>query len=1049
MKLLTLKSVYKNLLKEAIIDQGTFLDQLVDIITQKLTDESSFGNLLNKIILTTKKSGLLELKAEQEEIENKAKYASPELKADLKKRKTLNKKARKKAEISIHKSLQDIKGLSGDPIDLKKMRPLYDSIIQYLSEPKDVDIEHCLLAADYYMQDFYDNADDDIKQKINNGKIKFDEILKTTKFYQRYFDFKSELGVFNNETIQVYEDSNIKVVYPINSHSFNNFISSTGIDVDWCTQSTSTWESYNNRQFVMILHDKKGEAGIISLKVNFDGRVDYDGTCDVDNYHMNRTSVGAILPRIAEEAIMQVVDSGAIYKDDISHITEDDLLEYLKGLLDTNNTDEMFSIMIASLQNSEDGTMLVDATTKLFKYAIEKNKSNTALEVYAEVFSSLLFDNFDISPGFFRISLKNNNLDSQFYDILFEKALNKRSHVKYYIAIAKSFDFSVVRNRKNDNKIKEITLVAANKNNVANFKKILSVITKKREMRKALTREKFFPELFSTKGFIQYFKEKKDSLRGFIDKGPFPRHIGRPSDTLVAELIMKNIAAFKETLYSLQESGEIEVTTESMDLSLIARFIIQRTGSLFDVTKMSLEKLDSNTFEIKEEQLRDISSVLYTDLGLVEMLCKSHPDFNDALLHHFYSKVDKWINDDRKNETISFNNQSSYDVLVYLIANSKDKVEKMHSNNGDDMPYLTISNFVTSTLTLARKFGKENNIGDSLTEVLKKIMINESFIRGILHTNSDFNKSNKNTTHEIINIITEIDFDKSVKERIKLEIKQLEALKNLNSNENRFSFLSELVKIPNIKEYILSSETSPTHQPSQYFSYNSDAHLSKNDLIDVYCSFYVVSNNSVSRQELLSLFAKYINIISDDQSSHSSEALDLISGGGARTINSIITSTITIDKDFTKSIGRLINRRYVYNNIHFFDLIKTIVNECNKKNIGFYKEYLAEMFYNQAFKSETINVRHMFLTNFIQKGSDGEDNYLDTRDRVVVKNCLRDCIKKRKILSKDYDFIMDLCKNLDEYSKFQLRTAFPNEERIQAKETNEMLIRNYIKLFFS
>ena len=103
MKLLSLKSVYKNLLKEAIIDQGTFLDKLVSIITNKLTDDSSFGNLLNKIILTTKKSGLLELKAEQEEIENKIKDASPELKADLKKKKTLNKKARKKAEISIHK----------------------------------------------------------------------------------------------------------------------------------------------------------------------------------------------------------------------------------------------------------------------------------------------------------------------------------------------------------------------------------------------------------------------------------------------------------------------------------------------------------------------------------------------------------------------------------------------------------------------------------------------------------------------------------------------------------------------------------------------------------------------------------------------------------------------------------------------------------------------------------------------------------------------------------------------------------------------------------
>ena len=62
MKLLSLRSVYKNLLNEAIIDQGTFLDKLVVLISEKLKDEGNFGNLLSKIILITKDSGLLELK---------------------------------------------------------------------------------------------------------------------------------------------------------------------------------------------------------------------------------------------------------------------------------------------------------------------------------------------------------------------------------------------------------------------------------------------------------------------------------------------------------------------------------------------------------------------------------------------------------------------------------------------------------------------------------------------------------------------------------------------------------------------------------------------------------------------------------------------------------------------------------------------------------------------------------------------------------------------------------------------------------------------------
>jgi hypothetical protein len=1044
MKLLSLKSVYKNLLKEAIIDQGSFLEKLVDVITKKLTDESSFGNLLNKIIVTTKKSRLLELKAEQEEIENKAKDASPTQKADLKKRKSLNKKARKKAEISIHKSLQDIKGLNGDPIDLKKMRPLYDSIIQHLSAPKDVDIEHCLLAADYYMQDFYDNADDDIKQKINNGKIEFDEILKTTKFYERYFEFKSEMGTFNNEIISVYEDHNIRVVYPVNPHSFNNFINSTGISVSWCTQSPSTWESYNSRQFVMIVHDKSEVEGIISLKVNFDGSIDYDETCNVYNEHMDSYSVGMILNGVAQEEIREKVNSGEIYKADPNPLTAEDLTEYLSGLLDTNNVTEMFSIMIASMQGSEDGTMLVDASSELFKYAAENNKVNTALEVYADVFSSLIFDGFDISTRFVKIPLRNNNLEDQFNNILFEKALNKRSHIKYFVAIAESFQLPILSKSELDNKIKEITFIAANKNNPANFKKVLAAINKNREIRIIVTKKNFFPEFFKTKGFIQYFKEKKASIRVFIDKKDY-HSMADKSGNLLSELITNNIDSFNETLYALQESGETEVTSEDMDLSLIARFIIHKSAfQNFDIEDYELDRLSTVTFEIKEDQLNDIASVLYTDLSLVKLLCKSHPDLNDVLLQHFYSKVNKWLDKNRINKSISFSNQSSYDVLVYLISNSKEKVERMHTNNGDDMPYLAIANFVTSTLLLVNKFGKGYNLGTSLTEVLKKIMINQSFFRGILHKNSDFNKLNQNLTHNVLNIASDIDFDDSVKERIKNEIKKLEALKNLNSNENRFLFLRDLVKITSIKEYIISSlNSSKPPTPARH-------RLDYDDLVDLYSMFYVVANNNLSEDVLLNMFKKYANLVSLDDSSHTPESLNLLDNGGSNIISRIISSTITIDKEFTKSIGSLIHKRFFHNSMHFVSLIIEIVTKCNEKNIGFHKEHLAKVFYSQQFKNYARSTRHKFLTNFITKGSDGEDNFLDTRDRVIVKNCLRDGIKKApKSLARDYDFIMDLCANLDEYSKFQLRTAFPNEERIKSKDTNEVLIKKYIKLFFS
>ena len=1044
MKLLSLKSVYKNLLKEAIIDQGTFLDRLVEVITKKLLDESSFGNLLNKIIVTTKNSGLLDLKDEQEEIESALKNASPTLNAELKKRKALNKKARKKAEISIHKSLQEIKGINGDPVDLKKMRPLYDSIIQYLSSPKDVDIEHCLLAADYYMQDFYNTADDNVKQKINDGNINFDEILKTTRFYERYFEFKSELGSFQHDIISVYEDSNVKVVYPINSHSFNSFINSTGESVTWCTQSPSTWESYSSREFVMIIHDKVGSNGIISLKVRFNGSIDYDATCDLYNDHMDKYSVGKILSEVAEEAIREKVDSGEIYKADINPVTLEDLIEYLKGLLDTNNINEIFSIMIASLQQDDDNTMLIEAAKQFFEYANEKNKIKTALEVYADVFSSLIFDDFDVRVEFIKAPLMPLSLEDKFYNILFEKALNKRNHIKYFIAIADSLGIPDVANSEFNNKIKQIAFMAANKNNPANFKKVLIAIASNREMRSILLNKSFFPEFFKTKGFIQYFKEKEADIRVFVDKNSY-HSMSDQADSFLSELITKNLDSFNEVLYSLQETGETEVTPKAMDISLIARFIIHKANFMeYEIANFELDRLSSVTFEIKEEQLNDIASILYTDLSLVKTFCRSHPGFNDALLQHFYSKVARYIHDNRRNKSISFSDQSSYDILVYLIDNSKGKVEPMYRNNGLDIPHLSIANFVTSTLALAKNFGKAYNIGNSLTKVLKKIMINQPFFAGILHESSDFNESNENFTNYLINIISDIDLDDYSKRYIKKQIKSLEALKNLNSNENRFLLLSELIKIPDIKEYILSS-LGTRFKPSE-----SRHGPGYDDLIDLYCAFYVVSKDNVSKEVLLKIFTKYANLVSLDDSSHTPESLNLLDRGGSDIISKIITSTITIDKEFTKAIGRLIHKRFFHNSLHFVSLITEIVIKCNELNVGFHKEHLANVFYSQQFKDYPSSTRHRFLTNFISKGSDGDDNYLATKDRVVVKNCLRDCIKKApKSLAQDYEFIMDLCTNLDEYSKFQLRTAFPNEQRLQPKDTNEELIKNYIKLFFS
>tara|TARA_Y100000592_G_scaffold52319_1_gene82672 strand:- start:1229 stop:4390 length:3162 start_codon:yes stop_codon:yes gene_type:complete len=1053
MKLLSLKTVYEDLMFEAIIDQGSFLSRLIKVIHKRIEKESNYdyGDLLSKLVQITKETGLLNLKDEQDVIQRSSSLmrSASKLPFDLTSEEdftqhrsisNLNKKARKKAEVLIHKELKKIKGIDGTPIDLKKMRPLYDSIIQFINSKKDIDLEHCFLAADYYMKSFYSNADADFKKEVDDGNISFDKILEITKFYKQYYEFKEEIGLYEDRSVVVYDDKEIKIVFPLSSESFNRFINKSGSSVSWCTQSPITWQSYNKQWFVMILQDKVGDQGIWSLKVDFSGYVNYYETCNVRNNHMDEASVKTLLSDKAEAAILEKVRNKDVEEGVTNEYDPDRALRYLKALLDRNNAQEVLNMMISVFDNDPNGQTFIDIISEFLVYADGIDRLEYAIEIYADALSGLNFDGRDVMHSICRTPLKQyGSYERKFFGVLYNKSMSKRSHVKYFICLADFFiDKSTDHKYMNPirNNITDLVFIALDKSNPVNFVKALSSMSSNSYIRNTCLQQNSFPQFFNTKGFKVYIKEKKQNVRSITTLN-MDHPMGNATEKIVSTLIDRNLEAFKNSFQELNNAGEINVSLEDIDLSLISRLIVHRTNFMsYDVLDMNLESISDSTFEIKEQTLNDIENTIYTDLGLVKIMCENYPPLSDSLIKHYFSKVDFKVKSQRKNKTIKFNSQS-YEIFSYLISNSNMIVDVI---NDEKTPGVTLKVF-SLIVELLNSFGKspesiDANVENILLGIANTKKIYQSFCIDDIRK---VNFINLNNVEYFSNIMGKVEFRDKQINNIADSIKDNKMLEKISSNNPFEILISRLVKLDKVKNKILS---------------NINKSNIKYD--ELYAGLYVVNYNTLTIPMLQKFFVNYVNIVSNTHYFTSQGFAELYNKYFNKTacekVNKLITSTITINTQITDSIGRLIDRYDIYNTEGFLSLIIELVKKCNEQGITFNKEHLSELIYGMRFETVDDADRHEVLTNFITMGSNNEKNYLDTKKRVLVRDCLKKCLKSgNKHLSQDYDFIMSLCKDLDHYTKFQLRTVFPNEPLLAVSEedVNEYLIRNYIKLFFS
>ena len=994
MKLLSLKAVYKNLLSEAILDQSTFLLSLSDIAQNKpgtINDNSLVGSILKSI----EKTSLGSLQGAE------------------------NKKKRKKAEVLIHKNLKKIKGISGQPVDLKKMRPLYDSILEFLSAKKDVDIEHCLLAADYYMSDFYSSIDEEEKKLVDNGKMKFENVLRVTKFYQQYHEFKDSLGIFSDSYVKVYKDENINVVYPQTSNAFNSFIASTGTSVEWCTQAPSTWQGYNNSQFVMIIHQIQPNR-LTSLKVDFNGLIDYEGTCDHENLHMNKYKVQQILPQKAEDMIKKMVEDGDVVSLQPENFKTENVARYASGLLDTNNFEEMFSLLVTVNYMDSSGDLLDDALDEIIRRASEVNKLEKAIEVIVDVAASLNFDSQNFKILLTLDMLRIEKADVLFLETLVNKCLNKRSHVKYFIALCSLYKSIVnmpINLKEINSKINQIAFNALDKSNPVNFKRVMLNIIRNKDLSKQIFKEENFPRFFASKGFKSYFSSKKENcvLINEVER------VSGEVERFISQTIKKNRESFAEFVQSHNNEEQDNISFESLDFSMIAKSIQHKTKlSNFDVTTMNLESLGESTFELSSEDIDEIVNSIYTNVDVLKLICERNKFLFDTLLLHFYSSLE---DSSRKNNTIDLNLKETSDVFFYLFNNSTEKIPS--AINGSLSPNDTVKLF-NSTIKAIKQTGNTiKSIEPETRELLTKTVNNRNFFSGLLENNFQLEE---NLVDFYAEIILNSNFDEESISIIKNSIFDLGLLNNNLSNTSLEKLVSKLLVVPEIKSSIVRS-----------------AQSGKDDISNAYNIFYLSKYSSVSRKIITQAYIKYISVITDSRDDNQLQNNNLIESSNQ--INQIIVSYITITNEITESVGSLIDKNTFWNNNSFKNLVVLMVIKCNKTNVTFSKKHLAKVFYSDNFKRlNTVN-RQEILTNFISKSSDNEDNYLNTSDRAVVKKCLKDCLSKGNNLSQDYDFIMSLCKNLDRSSRFHLRTVFPKETTLLDKDVNESTIKSYIRLF--
>jgi len=165
---------------------------------------------------------------------------------------------KKQLEQKIIKEFRKYKNIDGTKVELLNIRPLFFSILEFIKNKKDSNFDSCIMLADDYMKNHLRYEKNNIKNLVERGKLDFDVVFKKVFFLRNQM---TKFNTFNPrlKEVFIYEDKDIKIVYPPNPIRFNKYIKSLNIknNLSWCTQQAASWITHNESYKTFILTNKR------------------------------------------------------------------------------------------------------------------------------------------------------------------------------------------------------------------------------------------------------------------------------------------------------------------------------------------------------------------------------------------------------------------------------------------------------------------------------------------------------------------------------------------------------------------------------------------------------------------------------------------------------------------------------------------------------------------------------------------------------------------------------------------------------------------------
>ena len=575
-------SLKRMLLNEALIMPIEFFDRLENVLAKNKRMSGKYGSIFIDVIQKSR---------------------------DEEERKVLSKKKKKPVGRSSYvtkmiKNNEEIRSIDNQPIDISVFSPLFEPMIRFLDTNADVSFEECLKASDFFARQYSKSAIRLRKISFKEGEIDFSIVLETVRFYERFKDSDTgleSLGRIASEDVDVvYEDEDLLIMYPVSSKSFLNTISEyvgkNKAQLTWCTQNPTTWYKYTyfEKQYVMIAMDKRSQSVsdnnyIISLKVDLNGKIKHEDTCDRYNSHMTYESVEAVLNENAKQAISEY---SALNRESIVRVTStknnvvepEVVLENISSLYKMGKIDQIRDIIFAVLYLSvDDGDYKVpdDELTEYYdNLAVRKENAIKILKGFSQLdfgddedieerdqkiiglISELVSDTSFLLDGHSRNEVSKMILSSideddtkSVADALKAKALQSRSHPRYYKAIICNSEISKEANPTKEEALQMFETFASTRN-TANF---FSVLEEYNKNSKKTRKFQVDPSvLIRSSGFKNYIATHKENF--------FTNFFDSYSEDYIIKMIEENSDTFDEIIKEVLEPGSFGINEYSIIL---------------------------------------------------------------------------------------------------------------------------------------------------------------------------------------------------------------------------------------------------------------------------------------------------------------------------------------------------------------------------------------------------------------------------------------------------------------------------------------------------